>query len=79
MSVIKIHISYGMSSKTSNSSSYVSLKNQASQNGFLEHKASSINKRNDLMPLQLYVDWRVFIYPSNKTNVIQNKFVDGEF
>ena len=30
------------------------------------------------MPLQFCVDWRVFVYLSNKTNFIQNKFVDSE-
>ena len=30
------------------------------------------------MPLQLCVDWRVFVCLLDKTNFIQNKFVDGE-
>ena len=30
------------------------------------------------MTLQLCVDWRVFVYLSNKTNFTQNKFVDGK-
>ena len=35
------------------------LKDQPSLNGFLEHKAGSINRRNDSMPLGLCVGWRL--------------------
>ena len=36
------------------------------------------NRRNDPLPLQLCEDWRVLVYLPNKSNFIQNKFVDGE-
>ena len=31
------------------------------------------------MPLELFVDWRVFVYISNKTNFTPKKLVDGEY
>ena len=57
---------------------YLSLKDQPSQNGFLKHSASFINKRNDLMPLELCIGWRVFVYLSKNTNFTQRKLMDGE-
>ena len=37
-----------------------------------------MNRKNDPIPLELCVGWRVFVYISNKTNFIENIFVDGE-
>ena len=45
--------------------------------GYLEHREGSINRRNDPMSFN-FVNCRIFVYLSNKTNFTKDRFIKSE-